>query len=265
MPFLRSGKTLPALYLALAAALLFACGKKEAPEKPAESPAAAPSTAAQAPAASVPVMKGTILETMDSGGYTYMKLKTDQGDLWTAVNQAAVKVGAKVFLIGPSLMTDFESSTLNRKFDEIYFGTLGTEEGLPAPPDAATVASMASRHAAVATGPDETAKLSVPKASGADARTVAEVHAQRAALRDKPVTVRGQVLKFLPGIMGRNWIHLRDGSGSREAKTDDLTVTTADTVAKGDVVVVKGTVRVDKDFGAGYAYPVIVEEAKVGK
>jgi hypothetical protein len=63
--------------------------------------------------------------------------------------------------------------------------------------------------------------------------------------------------------MGKNWLHVRDGSGSKAAKDNDLTVTT-DVVAKvGDVVTVTGTVSVDKDFGAGYAYPVIVENAKL--
>ena len=258
-------RSFQALLLALGLALAAGCGKKAAPEKPAEPGAAAPGTTAQAPAGMVPVIKGTVLETMDSGGYTYLKLKTDQGEKWTAVNQSSVKVGAKVSVIGPSLMQNFESTTLNRTFEEIYFGTLGTEAGVPAPPDATTMASLASRHAAVATGPDDVGKISVQKAEGADARTVAEVHAKKATLKDKPVTVRGKVVKFLPSIMGRNWIHLRDGSGSRDAKTDDLTVTTTNTVAKDDVVVVKGTVRVDKDFGAGYAYQVIVEEAKVTK
>ena len=64
--------------------------------------------------------------------------------------------------------------------------------------------------------------------------------------------------------MNRNWVHLRDGSGAA-GKDNDLTVTTSDNAAVGDVVVVKGTVRLDKDFGAGYAYPVIVEDAKVSK
>ena len=63
--------------------------------------------------------------------------------------------------------------------------------------------------------------------------------------------------------MGRNWIHIRDGSGSREKKDDDLTVTTQDGAAVGDVVVVKGVVHVDRDFGAGYSYPVVLEDAKV--
>ena len=79
------------------------------------------------------------------------------------------------------------------------------------------------------------------------------------------MTIRGKVVKYNGGIMGKNWLHLRDGSGKAEANDNDLTVTSQDTAAVGDVVVVKGVVRVDKDFGAGYAYPVIVEDAKIGK
>jgi hypothetical protein len=106
--------------------------------------------------------------------------------------------------------------------------------------------------------------VKVPKASGADARTIAEVFAQRTALKEKPVTIRGKVVKYNEQIMGRNWIHIRDGSGTA-GKDNDLTVTTADKATVGDVVVVKGKVQVDKDFGAGYSYPVIVEDAKLAK
>jgi hypothetical protein len=73
------------------------------------------------------------------------------------------------------------------------------------------------------------------------------------------------VVKFSAGIMGRDWVHLRDGSGAQDKGTNDITVTTGDQAAVGDVVVAKGVVRTDKDFGAGYAYPVIVEDAKLSK
>jgi aspartyl/asparaginyl-tRNA synthetase len=106
--------------------------------------------------------------------------------------------------------------------------------------------------------------VKVDKAAGADGRTIAEVYAQRGTLKEKGVTVRGKVVKFNEGIMGRNWVHLRDGSGTAN-KDNDLTVTTDAKVAVGDVVVVKGTVRVDKDFGTGHPYAVIVEDAKVAK
>jgi hypothetical protein len=96
-------------------------------------------------------------------------------------------------------------------------------------------------------------------------KTVAETFAAKDQLKDKPVVIRGKVVKFLSGIMGKNWLHLRDGSGSADKGDNDITVTTNDVVAVGEVVTVTGTVRVDKDFGAGYRYPVIVEEAKVAK
>ena len=109
------------------------------------------------------------------------------------------------------------------------------------------------------------ASIKVEKADGANAYRIAEVYASRASLKDAPVVIRAKVVKFSPNIMGRNWVHLRDGSGSRAAQDDDLTVTTMDDATVGTVVVVKGIVRVNKDFGAGYAYPVIVEDAKIVK
>jgi hypothetical protein len=73
--------------------------------------------------------------------------------------------------------------------------------------------------------------------------------------------VRGKVVKYNPEIMGKNWIHLRDGSGTATANTNDILVTTANQAKLGDIVTVKGTVRTGKDFGAGYSYKVLIEEA----
>ena len=70
-------------------------------------------------------------------------------------------------------------------------------------------------------------------------------------------------MKYSAGIMGRNWIHLQDGTGDAATGTHDITVTSSDTTAVGDIILVEGTVAVDKDFGAGYRYAVIVEEASV--
>ena len=92
-------------------------------------------------------------------------------------------------------------------------------------------------------------------------QTIASIYGHKAALASHRVAVRGKVVKVNDGILGKNWLHIQDGTGS--ADTNDLTVTTADTVAKGDVVVVRGTVSLDKNFGAGYAYPVMIEDAQV--
>jgi hypothetical protein len=109
------------------------------------------------------------------------------------------------------------------------------------------------------------ADIRVAKASGPDGRTVAEVVAKRTELKDKPVQIRGKVVKFTPGVMGKNWIHLRDGTGSAADGSDDLTITTKDETAVGAVVLVKGVVRIDRDLGSGYAYKVLVEDATLQK
>ncbi len=258
-----------ALLVTLAAA---ACKKPEPPARPAGGAAAQPAAAA--------AIRGKVLERIDAEPYSYLRLQTAGGEVWAAVPKADVKNGAEVGLMGPMPMDGFESKTLKRKFDKIYFATLagqapqgapGAAAGMPPPgmPPAAgdgappSPAEMAARHAAAASGPADVGEVKVAKAHGADARTIAEVYAQRTALKQKQVSVRGKVVKFLPGIMGKNWLHLRDGTGDKSS--NDLTVTTGDTVNVGDVVVAKGTVQVDKDFGAGYAYPVIVEDAKVAK
>jgi hypothetical protein len=250
------------LLVALAVA---GCKKKE----PAPQAAAPAAPAAAAPAAAT--VKGTVVERLDAPPYSYLRIKTADGESWAAVPKTEVPNGAEIVVTGAMPMAQFESKTLNRKFDVVYFGTLA---GAPDPAAAAPAmapqgdtmppAAMAAQHAAAAAGPSDVGSVKVAKATGADARTVAEVYAQRAALKEKPVTIRGKVVKYNEGIMGRNWIHIRDGSGSA-GKDNDLTVTTDEKAAVGDVVIVKGTVRVDKDFGAGYAYPVIVEDAKLTK
>ena len=247
--------------LAFAAALIAATAIAAPDTKPA--PAKAPAKAA-APAESG--VTGTILETMDSGGYTYMKLKTSSGEVWAAVNQAKVKKGDTATVVNPAEMRNFESKTLHRKFDRILFGSLasgGPQAGGTAPSKEELTAAMAMSHSSAAAGPADVGTIKVAKAEGG--KTVAEIYAEKAALKDKEVAVRGKVVKFTPEVMGKNWIHLRDGSGSREKKNDDITVTTKSTAAVGDVVMVKGTVKLDKDFGAGYTYAVILEDARLSK
>ena len=252
------------LSVVLLVALAVAGCKKKEPAQPQQA------AGAQAPnAAPSAVIKGKIVERLDADPYSYLKLQTDSGEAWVAVPKTDKGPGNEVTVSGAMPMSQFESKTLKRKFELVYFGTLGEPGAAPAAPGAAAPegtppTNMAAQHAAAAAGPGDVGNVKVPKASGADARTVSEVYSQRAALKEKGVTVRGKVEKFNEGIMGRNWLHIRDGSGAA-GKDNDLTVTTADKAAVGDVVVVKGKVQVDKDFGAGYSYPVIVEDAKLGK
>ena len=246
--------------------------------EPAASQPAQPSSAQPAPA-QAGTLSGRVLERLDAGTYSYLRLASARGEMWAAVPKTTLAVGAEVTVTGTSNMDGFESKTLNRKFDKIVFGTLAS--GAAAVPGALPpgvmppgmggmmggAAAMGAAvqppvHPAPAPAPDS-GPITVTRAEGADGRSVAEVFAQKAALKDKPVAVRGKVVKFNAQIMDKNWIHLRDGSGSDGAQDNDLTVTTTDTAKVGEVVLVKGTLRTDKNFGAGYSYAVIVEEAAV--
>jgi hypothetical protein len=105
----------------------------------------------------------------------------------------------------------------------------------------------------------------VPKAEGAEGRTVAEVIGGKARLKDKTIAVRGQVVKVSLGILGKNWVHLQDGTGSAADGSNDLIVTTQDKPAVGDVVHARGTVRTDVNVGSGYSYAVLIEGATLRK
>jgi hypothetical protein len=210
-------------------------------------------------------VRGTVLETQDAGGYTYLRLKTKDGETWAAVNQAKVNKGAEVTVENVMVMNNFESKSLKKTFPTILFGNLGSGAG-SAPAGSAAYAGpgMAKAHANLGK-PMEMGDIHVPKAHGANAHTVAEITTKGAKLKDKPVLVRGKVVKYNPGIMGKNWVHLMDGTGNAAAKTNDILVTTMGQAKVGDIVTVKGIVRTDKDFGAGYAYKVLIEEATLQK
>lgn len=92
-------------------------------------------------------------------------------------------------------------------------------------------------------------------------KTVQEVYQEKAKLNGKRVTLRGKVVKYNGDILGKNWLHLRDGTGTE--LTNDLTVTTQAKAKVGDTVLVDGVVSIDRDFGAGYKYKVMIEDAKV--
>jgi hypothetical protein len=193
---------------------------------------------------------GEVLETKDVDIYTYLRLKTKDGESWAAVNKSAVKKGSKVTISNVMVMENFESKALKKTFPVILFGTLGTSGDAAATNPHATMGK-----------PADSGPIKVAKASGANAYTVAEVVAQASKLKDKPVRVSGKVVKYNGAIMGKNWLHLQDGTGA--AGANDILVTSAATAKVGDVVTAAGTVRTDRDFGAGYTYKVLIEDAEL--
>jgi hypothetical protein len=194
-------------------------------------------------------IEGKILETMSSGGYTYAHLDHAGTQMWVAGPETKLAVGTSLGKMAGTLMTDFRSNTLNRKFDRIYFvGAFPGAAPVPAPIVTGT-----------ATLPTTPPSVDDKVAAAPNGKTVAAVWAAKDALKGKSVIVRGKVVKCNNGIMGRNWVHLRDGSGANG--TNDLLVTTQDVAKLGDVVTATGTVATKQDFGAGYAYDVLIENA----
>jgi hypothetical protein len=203
----------------------------------AEPQAAAPNTA-----------QGVVLDAKDVNGYTYLQLKTSSGETWAAIPQTPVKKGDTVTLVDVMVMHDFPSKTLNKTFPTILFGTLASGRA-----QSPHVVAEAASAAGPVTG--------VTKATGKNARTVADVVGNAAGLKGQTVQVRGKVVKYNSGIMGRNWIHLADGSGSAANRTNDILVTSMEPAKVGDVLTAQGVVETAKDFGAGYYYNVLIENA----
>jgi len=223
-------------------------------------PGAAPAgSATAAPPVTGDQISGTVLETMPASTYTYAKLDSGGKEVWIAGPETKLVVGAKIGPVHGTLMTGFHSDTLNRTFDQLYFiASYPITGSAPPNPHGADMTATAPTTAGTPPVVAATVEKIAPVEGGT---TIADLYAGKATLGGKPVIVHGKVVKVNNGIMGRNWIHLQDGSGA--AGTNDLTVTTSATAAKGDVVVVRGKVVTNKDFGAGYSYPVLIEDAAI--
>lgn len=210
-----------------------------------------------APAPQAAVFEGTIKETMNSGGYTYVLLQTGKEEVWAAAPETTVKVGDKASFPSGMAMDNFHAASLNRDFEVIYFVSALTVNG-------SVVGASGAGKAAGAAPAKPTASLQIDikgikKAK--DGKTIGDLFASKAEMKGKPVAVRGVVVKYNAGIMGSNWLHIKDGSGA--SGTDDLTVTTQGTAKVGDTVLIQGVVALEKNFGGGYKYDLIVENAKV--
>lgn len=197
--------------------------------------------AAARPAAAL-ILSGKVLETAEDETYAFALIDTAVGEKWAAVPRTRIEKGAAVKVYVTAAARPYASKALKRSFDKVFFG------------------SLESPHAAVPV-PDR-APIKVEKASGPDARTVAEVYAQKAALKGKKVRIRAQVVKSFPRVMDRNWVHLRDGSGDAKTGDHDLAATTKETLEVGAVVTLRGTVALDKDMGSGYKFAVLLEGAR---
>lgn len=237
------------------------------------------------------ILQGTVLETMNSNGYTYLQLDAKQGRIWIAIPEIQVKAGQSVTCSPGITMYNFSSKTLNRTFEAIVFSPgldksnatsasksaqpaaeaqAGKESGFEAALRAegsatqghdAIDATSQSTGSAGAVVPST--ELNVNKATGPNSYSVSECFEQGKALNGKTVRVRGKVMKISRMIMGKHWLHIQDGTGDPLKNQHDLVVTTTEDTEEGKVITLVGTLAFERDFGAGYKYEVIVEDAQI--
>jgi len=207
---------------------------------------------------------GKVTETMNASDYTYVQVDTGTKRVWAAAPRFAVKVGDSVSIAAGMPMEKYHSKTLNRDFDVVYFTDRVKVNGaVPLPPGGVT--ELPKDHppipAAAAKAKPNLDVAGIKKVEGGN--TISEIYSTKAKLSGKEVKLRGKVVKYNAGIMGKNWLHLRDGTGTDSDGSNDLLVTTSTDVKLGDTVVATGVLALNKDFGANYKYAVMIENAKV--
>jgi hypothetical protein len=203
--------------------------------------------------------KGKVLTTMNSGGYTYIEFEEEGKTYWAAAPEFQVAAGDTVEFEGALPMKDFRSKTLNRTFELIYF--INVVRVGDAPPGQGKTTELPAGHAPVQQSKNivTVEPGSIEKAP--DGFTIAECFLKKNSLNGKAVKIRGRVVKFTAKIMGKNWLHIQDGTG--QEGMNDLTVTTKQQAQTGDLILVSGKLAMDKDLGSGYFYTVIIEDALI--
>ncbi len=199
--------------------------------------------------------KVKVKEVLQTSAYTFLNVIEDQDEFWMAIGKTDVKAGEVVYYEDAMEMKDFKSKELDRTFDRILFA-----EGVSNAPIISEITAEDSLyHQKVTKKKEKIDEKDIHVEVAEGGITIANLYKNGKNYENKKVRIRGQVVKINNGIMDRNWVHLKDGT-NHDGKSD-LTFTTQELVKVGDVVTFEGVVALDKEFGAGYVYPLVVEQA----
>ncbi len=189
-----------------------------------------------------------VIKKKDAANYSYIKVSEAGNEFWIASNVIDAVPGDELTFSQSMEMRNFESKSLNKTFDKILFVQDIRKANQP-------VASF--KHPQVSTKKKDVIHIAPLK----NGYSIADIYKKKNNLTGKTVKVKGKVTKFNPDIMGRNWIHIQDGTNFNN--NFDLLITSNQAVKLGDVITAEGKVVTDKDFGAGYKYSVLLEEASL--
>ena len=195
-----------------------------------------------------------VKEVLNANAYTYLLATEGEKEYWIAIPKTDVKVGKTYTYEGGMEMKKFESKDLKRTFESVFF-----VEGL-IDPDAPAVTETTTIDPKN-TIPDTELSKGITLAKGAI--SLHDLFSGRDKLEGKTVILTGKVIKFMPDIMSKNWIHLQDGTSFNGF--NDITITSLEKVKVDDIVSLKGTVVLNKDLGSGYKYDILIEDAVVVK
>lgn len=198
--------------------------------------------------------KVVVKDILQANAYTYLLVDELGDDVWLAVTRRDnVEKGMTLYYDDAMEMTNFYSTDLDRTFESVLFVQTIGDQPLTVNPGMGGMMPHSN------VKPEADANISVKPAEGGV--TIAQLFENKKSYEGKSVKIRAKVVKVNLGIMGRNWIHIQDGTG--DGSNYDLTVTSNDNARVGEVVVVEGFVTLDKDFGSGYKYDMILEDSKV--
>lgn len=195
-----------------------------------------------------------VKEVIQTSKYTYLFVNENNNEFWIAVRRLDAKIGDDVYYQQALPMKNFKSKELDRVFETVLF--IQGNTSTPPTVDAAKMIG-AKKMPPKVDKKIEGIKVNAPQGG----ISIAELFKNKEKYEGKKVKVSGQVVKVNNGIMGKNWIHIQDGTSDTD--NYDLTLTTQNKANMGDVITIKGTVYLKKEFGAGYSYDLIIEEALI--
>jgi len=218
------------------------------------------------------VHKVLLEEALQTSEYTYLRVKEDGNEQWIAVPSMTAKTGETYYYKGGIQMNKFESKELHRVFETITLlervATSATDLDVQKTADKPDAYTDNSSGSGMDSGsaqyqrkqtPPEKKEIKVTPAKGGI--TIADLFSKKESLAGKTVKIKGQVTKYTPAVMNKNWIHIQDGTDYNGKF--DLVVTSDKEVKVGDEVTLEGKISLNKDLGYGYFFEVIMEDATV--